>query len=118
MCTVACTYTYDVGSDLAVCVTDALLQPVREMEQATHWRTVKVETIGREDSVMYIPCGAEEGVNVPCEGDEQGVKECSLHELPPHQVRTVCMYVCMYYTYVCMYVRMYRCIRGRCVLQT
>lgn len=70
-----------------MCVTDALLQPVRELEQATHWRTIKGETTGEdEDSVMYVPCEQPcGGDEQPC-GDEQGVKECSLHELPPHQV--------------------------------
>lgn len=66
--------SYFVGSDLSTCVTDALLQPVRELEQVTHWKV----TAADDD-----PCST---VYTPCLGDEQGVKKCSLDELPLQQV--------------------------------
>lgn len=61
-----------VGSDLAVCITDALLQPIRELEHATCWKT-QSSNMG---SVFYTP-GKEE---------DEGLRHCTLIDLPPHQV--------------------------------
>lgn len=63
------------GSDLDICVTDALLQPVRELEQATHWKATTRN--GDVSSVLYTPCAQE----------EQGARKCSLDDLPSEQVR-------------------------------
>lgn len=69
------------GSDLAICVTDALLEPVRELEEATHWKAVTGET---EDHHTYTPCSEE----------EQGARKCSLGDLPSLQVCTQRAYLC------------------------
>ena len=59
------------GSDIATVVADALLQPVRELEDATYWRP----TSG--------------GGFTPCTTSEPGALRRSLSELLPQQVRTV-----------------------------
>lgn len=62
-----------LGSDLSICVTDALLQPIRELEHATHW---KIQSDNME-FLSYTPCK---------EGDEES-RKCTLKDLPPHQVQ-------------------------------
>ena len=58
------------GSDIATCVADALLEPVRELGRATHWRPVN-------GGQAYMPCGAM----------EPGAVGQSLADLLPHQVK-------------------------------
>lgn len=55
------------GSDIATCVADALLEPVRELEGAQFWRA---------GGQLFTPCPAS---------DPRAVR-CSLGDLPPHQV--------------------------------
>ena len=57
---------------MVVCVTDALLQPIRELEHATYWKTHSSDT----GSVFYTPCKEE----------NEGSRHCTLLDLPPHQV--------------------------------
>lgn len=71
--------SFVVGSDLAICVTDALLQPVRELEQTTHWKAVPVEATVEDGGISSI-------VYTPCAEQEQSAKKCSLEDLPPQQV--------------------------------
>ena len=56
------------GSDIATMVADALLQPVRELEEATHWRTT------------------QGGGVTPCAASDPGALRRSLSELLPQQV--------------------------------
>ena len=57
------------GSDIATCVAEAVMQPVRELQAATHWRLV-------EGGAGLVPCSA-------C--DPEAVCK-SIDDLPPHQV--------------------------------
>lgn len=68
-----------IGSDLSVCVTDALLQPIRELEHATHWRPQS----NSSDSLLYTPCKKE----------DEGSIEHRLLDLPPFQVRMLCSWM-------------------------
>lgn len=72
-----------VGSDLSICVTDALLQPVRELEHTTHWRE-DIKDGDSKGSVIYTPC--KEG--------EQGARKCDLDDLPSKQVSSVLALCC------------------------
>ena len=56
------------GSDIATVVADALLQPVRELEDAAHWRPT------------------QEGGVTPCAASDSGALRRSLSELLPQQV--------------------------------
>lgn len=64
---VACTEGYS-GSDMTNCIADALLEPVRELEHATHWRPV-----GRD---QYCPC----------ESTHKEALCWTLSDIPPQQV--------------------------------
>ena len=57
------------GSDMSNCITDALLEPVRELEHATCWRPV-----GRD---QYCPCDSTHPKAL-CQ---------ILADIPPQQVR-------------------------------
>ncbi len=59
------------GSDIATCVADALLEPVRELERACYWKPVK-------GGAMFVPCGS----------GEPGAVQRSLSDLLPHQVES------------------------------
>ena len=76
----ACSEGYS-GSDIATCVADALLEPVREMETAGHWRRLEEE----EEAGGW-------GM-VPCSPSEPGAVEQSLADLSPLQVRMRCFFV-------------------------
>ena len=69
-------YNLFTGSDLATCVTDALLQPVRELEQATHWKMHTATEESGTSSIIYTPCSEK----------EQGARKYSLDDIPPLQV--------------------------------
>ena len=58
------------GSDVATLVADALMQPVRELEQATHWK----------------PSLGTEGLFSPCPPSDPLAQELSLLDLLPTQV--------------------------------
>lgn len=57
------------GSDIATCVAEAVMQPVRELEAATHWRRV-------DGGAGLVPCSA---------GEPEAIHK-SVNDLPPHQV--------------------------------
>lgn len=64
---------------MAICVTDALLQPVRELEQATHWKAGATTEDGDASSIMFTPCAEQ----------EQDARKCLLDDLPSQQVYMV-----------------------------
>eukprot|EP00731_Ephydatia_muelleri_P017833 Em0010g931a len=64
---VACTEGYS-GSDMTNCIADALLEPVRELEYATHWRPV------------------EQDQYCPCESTHTEALCWTLSDIPPQQV--------------------------------
>lgn len=61
-----------------MCVADALLEPVRELDKATYWKvTMKQKGCG-DDSLRKV--------YTPCKQGEQGAGEYALEDLPPIQV--------------------------------
>lgn len=67
-----------LGSDLSIAVMDALLQPIRDLEQTTHWRMDKAGPGGS---------GPEHVVYMPCEEGTPGAVQQALEDLPANQVR-------------------------------
>ncbi|XP_064388437.1 vacuolar protein sorting-associated protein 4A-like isoform X2 [Halichondria panicea] len=82
------------GSDIATCVADALMEPVRELEHTTHWKlttpTNKSYSEGGELSSPPSGCGP---VYVPCDPVDVGAEALSISDLLPQQVcpRPVCL---------------------------
>ena len=61
------------GSDIATCVADALLEPVRELEQSGYWKCVSSDG----NIEMFIPCAAS----------DIGATKHRLTDFHPEQVR-------------------------------
>ena len=64
------------GSDIATCVADALLEPVRELEGAQFWR------------------GGGGHRFTPCTASEPGAIRHTLADFLPHQVVTIATHAC------------------------
>ena len=79
------------GSDLATMTADALLQPVREMEEAHYWKPLSSELrITPTDThpsftiLLLHPVGSHQ--HVPCDAADPQAMQCIISDLHPSQV--------------------------------
>jgi vacuolar protein-sorting-associated protein 4 len=64
------------GSDISIVVNDALMEPLREMETATHWKEATLDTNGGSSAPIFVPCS----------GEELGARQMSLEQIPIDRV--------------------------------
>ncbi len=76
------------GSDIATCVADALLEPVRELEHAKHWKLAPSHLYTHNMS-LTTPTGGCGPMYVPCSHGDVGAKHMALSDIPPQQVRSL-----------------------------